>query len=224
MLVQLVVPVRRLSADMIGPVQADHDAYDEFRARYGYLPIAGIDALVRTGTVIAFEPYTLLISVHATLGRANVFYPGVRVDCDGISGTTIGDGNVFHTGTTIRATDGGVVAIGSANLLGDGGTRLSATHSRAVIAIGDRTRVAGGADLAGRVTVGHGAQILGAIGVQDVTLGAGEDFRHADPDRRGGVLKGHGPARGLTVHAGEVIAAYGRFEQAGIERQRAYHP
>ena len=92
------------------------------------------------------------------------------------------------------------------------------------ITIGDHGRYRYGAVLRGRAELGSGSQVLGPVIVEECTLGAGGSFAEPDPDRRGGVLKGVGPARGLTVPRGQVIAAYGLFAQAAMLRQRFFHP
>jgi len=51
----------------------------------------------------------------------------------------------------------------------------------------------------------------------------GASHRHPDPDKRGGVLKGVGLARGLSVARGEVISTRPEFAQTRIERRRDHH-
>ncbi|MEZ5904626.1 MAG: hypothetical protein R3C69_05825 [Geminicoccaceae bacterium] len=60
--------------------------------------------------------------------------------------------------------------------------------------------------------------------VEDCELGPGGAFTEPDPDERGGVLKGAGPARHLLVPKGHVIAAYGPFDQAAMQQQSFFHP
>lgn len=60
--------------------------------------------------------------------------------------------------------------------------------------------------------------------VESCTLGAGGSHAEPDPDRRAGVLKGAGPARHLTVPQGQVIAAWGPFQQEAMLKQSFFHP
>jgi hypothetical protein len=57
--------------------------------------------------------------------------------------------------------------------------------------------------------IGTGAQILGSISARAVTLADGADHAFADPDQRGGVLKGTGTARNLSVGVGQVVNGLG---------------
>jgi hypothetical protein len=81
-----------------------------------------------------------------------------------------------------------------------------------------------GANILGACVLESGTQVLGPITVENCTLMTGGSFKEADPDRRGGVLKGFGTARNLTVRQGEVINGQGTFDASAVERQIAYHP
>jgi hypothetical protein len=196
------------------------DQIDRQRAGRGFLTVAEVLRLAGRGNVI-LDPFSTLISAEATIGTGNLFYPGVVVEARAAGAIAIGDGNIFHARTLLLA-EGGSLTIGDGNEFGDGG--VSVKTAGATIAIGDGGRYTQGAEINGRNTLGSGSQILGPIAVQRCTLGAGESYRHPDPDLRGAVLKGMGIARGLAVGQGEVINARATFEQARIERQAVYHP
>jgi hypothetical protein len=81
-----------------------------------------------------------------------------------------------------------------------------------------------GPEIMGRCQLDSGTQIIGPIRIQNCNLEAGDSYKEPDPETRGGLLKGFGVARNLTVHQGEVINGQGNFEQSQIEQQSAYHP
>jgi hypothetical protein len=81
-----------------------------------------------------------------------------------------------------------------------------------------------GVKILGSCYFGSGSQVLGNITVQDCHLGDGESFMHPDPSARGGVLKGYGFARNVTVQTGLVINGQGTFDQKDIQSQLFYHP
>ena len=60
--------------------------------------------------------------------------------------------------------------------------------------------------------------------MQKCRLGDGGSHAEPDPNRRGGVLKGAGVARGLHVPQGGVIQAFGIFDTASLRRQVEFHP
>jgi hypothetical protein len=182
------------------------------------LDMDGIGALDAT----VLDPNSLIFSTWVKIGRGNVFYPNVVIECDTSSTCQIGDNNVFWPGTLIVASGGGSVTLGDDNTIGQGGAQIKA-HGTAV-RIGSRTRIINGAEILCPAVLGDGCQVLGPISVRFVELAAGGDFHEPDPDVRGAVLKGGGSARGITLRRGEVIYGYGDFSTAGIERQLAYHP
>ncbi|NRG17165.1 hypothetical protein HPQ64_05635 [Rhizobiales bacterium] len=195
---------------------------DAVRRQFGFLEIGETAALIDGGTIL-FDPFSTLISRNARLGHGNVIYPNVTLECGEAGTLKLGDGNILHSGTRIVAAAGRVV-IGSHNQFGEGGFLAKADRADASIEIGDRGRYHSGASVMGRCRLGSGSQILGAISVQDCVLGAGAPHTEPDPDLRGGVLKGQGRARGLTLAAGDVIFGNGVFSQDAVERQLAYHP
>lgn len=76
------------------------------------------------------------------------------------------------------------------------------------IRIGHRTRVVGGAAISGPAVLGDGSQVIGQVAVQAIDLAAGGDWTSADPDGRGGVLKGFG--RGATSPSAAARSSTGR--------------
>lgn len=170
------------------------------------------------------DPYSVLISAFAVIGDRNVFYPGVIVQSDERSVLTIGSNNTFYPGTFLLAENGGRLEIGSHGLYGPGGLQIKANVSSATIVIGDRVRIANGPEVVGTTAIGAGGQVIGPIQAQSVQIAAGADHTEPDVDRRAGVLKGIGLARGIRVEVGEVVNGLGNFADAVVERQSVYHP
>lgn len=196
---------------------------DEQRRAAGLRTVDEVLALAETGTVV-LDPYSVLVGVRVRLGTANVLYPGVLIQCDHDSDCILGEQNTLFPGVFVSATGGGSVVVGDGNQLGEGGARIGAGQPEAVVRIGDRTRISGGAFLTGPADVGDGSQILGAIDASRVRLEAGGDWTCPDPDERGAVLKGVGRAREIVLGPGEVLNGSGDFATAPVERQLAYHP
>lgn len=172
---------------------------DETRRRAGFLTAAELmKGLGRENEVL--DPGSILVSRSVRMGRGNRLYPG----------------------TVIEAGDDGSIEIGDGNRFGPGGCTILA-HGAAV-RIGDRGRYSGGASIEAPAELGSGSQVLGPIAARGCTLGAGGDHASADPDARGGVLKGVGRAHGMIVPQGKVIAGEGRFDQSAIQPQSFYHP
>ena len=195
---------------------------DQRKAR-GWRTVAEVLELAAGGTVV-LDPYSLLIGVRVQLGEGNVCYPGVVIECDEDSECLLGSENTLLPGTFISATGGGAIHIGDSTRIGEGGARITADRTGAPVEVGHRTRIVGGAALAGPAVLGDGSQVLGPINAQGFELAAGADWTYPDPDARGGVLKGFGRGRNVTVGTGEVINGQGNFGTSRIERQRAYHP
>jgi hypothetical protein len=195
-------------------------AIDKNRQDQGFRSIAETFALAETNTIL--DPYSTLIATNAEIGSDNVFYPGVVVRVDG-GVCRIGDINTFWPSTIILAAGGGRITIGNACAFGPGGARVIANHPDSDLRVGDRVRLLNGAEVLGSSHLGDGSQVLGAISAQGVELAGGDDFTGADPDLRGGVLKGFGLARRIQLAVGEVMSGAGDFLQAAIERQSGYH-
>jgi hypothetical protein len=195
---------------------------DDARRALGFLPLADTMALADRGNLI-LDPFSVLIACRAEIGRDNVFHPGVTLSCEPEAALVLADGNILRSGTLIAA-ETGAIRIGSGNRFGDGGFTARANRPGAAIAIGDGGRYLSGATIQGRSTLGSGSQVLGAITVDDCSLGAGAPFSDPDPDARGAVLKGAGTARGLTLDAGQVIAGSGVFRIEDLKPQSFFHP
>jgi serine acetyltransferase len=180
-----------------------------------------LQSIEATNTI--YSPSSVLISENVSVGKNNIFYPNVVIECHDEGMVTIGDNNTFYPGTYILCANGKVV-IGSNNEFGPSGLTIKANLSDAVITIGNEGRYSDGASIMGRSTLGSGSQILGNITVQNCSLGEGTSFTHPDPDLRGAVLKGMGLARNLTLTAGQVVNGLGDFSKAPVEQQSFYHP
>ena len=197
------------------------DLLNEQRVSRGYYSLSELRQLSAKGTTI-LDPFSTLISRTVELGNGNLFYPNVVVEAVAAGRVSIGDQNLFMPGTFIRVT-GGRLTIGSHNSFGEGGLTVVLSSENESLHIRDGGRYHHGAHLSGSNYLGHGAQVLGAILMRGCHLGDGEDYRHPDPDRRGGVLKGGGFARDLRVAQGEVINGRATFVQEMVERQAVYH-
>lgn len=191
------------------------------RRKAGFLDFQELLGLEERGIVV-FDPFSTLLSSRAVLGRNNRFYPQIIAELASGGKIEIGEGNVFWPGTVLRC-QGGTIRIGAGSEFGPGGVTLLAGPGE-TIEIGDRCRFQDGAKLQGENSLGTGSQVLGPSILRKCVLREGEDFRHPDPDLRGGVLKGSGFASGLKIERGEVINGRNDFVQAMTERQRRYHP
>lgn len=195
---------------------------DAARRAMGFLTVTEVVEWVANHNVV-LDPQSLLIGTDVRVGFDNVFHAAVEISASGGGGVVIGDDNHFLPGSLLQA-HGGTIRVGSGNRFGEGGLVLDADRPGELIAIGDHGRYRYGAVIRGRASLGSGSQVLGPVIVEDCELGAGGDFTEPDPDRRGGVLKGVGPARDLRVPQGHVIAAYGPFDQAAMQPQSFFHP
>ncbi len=195
---------------------------DDLRRAQNLLTIAEVVGLIDAGNRI-YDPYSVLISAKARIGRDNTIYPCVYLLCAEDGELSIGDGNTFHTNTLLEAVIG-TVTVGSLNQFGEGGFTAKANRAGASIRIGDRGRYQNGAAVFGETYLGSGSQLLGAITVDSCTLEAGDSFTDPDPDLRAGLLKGTGVARNITVPRGQVILGAGTFLAEKIQPQTDFHP
>ena len=195
---------------------------DRARLAAGFLSLADTAALAERGVTV-FDPHSTLIAAAAQLAQGVVLWPGVIIEIG--SGTVaIGAGTVLFPGTRIVAA-AGAVAIGERAEIGaEGGFTILAETAACRSTVGDAARLLGGGSLARVNAIGRGAQILGPIRVQDCRLADGLGPREPDPDRRGGVLKGAGVARGLAVPQGHVVQAFGLIAEAPLRKQSFFHP
>ncbi|MDR3434026.1 MAG: hypothetical protein P4L95_19375 [Rouxiella aceris] len=197
------------------------DIYDRVRIRNGFLTLAQMVQLCENGNDI-FDPFSTLISAHAKIGKGNIFYPGVIIIGTSNHAMEIADSNIFHSNTLIESSSGPVY-IGSENQFGEGGVTIKANREGSIIKIENKGRYLGGAAVFGSTFLGHGSQILGAITADNCHLEQGDSWREPSPDARGGLLKGHGLAKDLTVGTGLVINGSGNFKDSLIEPQSNYH-
>jgi hypothetical protein len=205
------------------PVDALLATVDAQRTARGFMTISEVLALAGEAHNTILDPFSILVSRTAKLGQGNVVYPNVIIEANQGGKISIGDGNIFFPGTLLLAA-GGRIEVGDENQFGDGGVRVKTHLADSLIEIGSRGRYMSGAEISGTCHLGSGTQVLGAISVQNCRLGAGDSFKDPNPETRGGVLKGFGIARNLTVLQGQVINGQGTFEQNRIQQQIVYHP
>ncbi|WP_315708769.1 hypothetical protein [Brenneria uluponensis] len=198
------------------------EIFDQLRINHGFLTLAQIAQLCERGNII-FDPLSTLISVHAKIGTGNIFYPGVTIIGSSEYVMEIVDNNTFHSNTLIESSLG-PVSIGSENQFGEGGVTIKANRDDAIIKIGNRGRYLGGVAVFGATFLGSGSQILGSITADGCRLEEGKSWREYGPNERGGLLKGHGLAKNVTVGTGMVINGTGTFTESLTEPQSNYHP
>lgn len=193
------------------------------RTLHGFMTVAELLETLTAQNNTVLDPFSTLVSKDVEIGSGNILYPNVIIEARNRGTISIGSQNVFFPGTMLLA-DQGKIVIEDGNTFGDGGVRIKANMPDALIEIGSNGRYMNNVEVMGRCHLGTGSQILGAISVQNCTLGAGDSYKDPNAETRGGLLKGFGLARNLTVGQGEVINGQGNFEQARIEQQAAYHP
>ena len=186
-----------------------------------FLTVDQLHSVDATNTLLNIS--SVLISENVLIGKNNIFYPNVVIECHEEGAIEVGNNNTFYPGTYILCSNG-KITIGNNNDFGPSGLTIKANFPDAVITVGDGGRYSDGASIMGRSTLGSGSQVLGNITVQSCVLGEGASFTELDPDKRGAVLKGMGLARNLTLTAGQVINGLGDFSKAPIEQQSFYHP
>ncbi len=187
--------------------------------------LLGVEQLIglRNDDITVFDPYSTLISTCAQLSAGTIIYPNCMVLCGAAGALSLGQNNVLYPSTVIQA-GAGTIDIGDGNTFGPGGFVSTAMNSGETVKIGNNGRFNSGANVYGNSHLGDGSQILGQISVDGCILGAGGSYREPDPDKRGGVLKGTGRAKKLNLKTGDVIQAFGIFDEQAIERQVVYHP
>jgi carbonic anhydrase/acetyltransferase-like protein (isoleucine patch superfamily) len=194
-------------------------AIDAARREAGFRTFDELSAL----SCRIFDPFSTLVSRNTGIAAGNILYPGVVLQADRDAELRIGQGNVFWPGAAVIAR-AGRIAIGARNEFGPAGATLLLENTGQEIAIGDDGRYRDGAVIGSGCRLGNGSQVLGSIQAQDCVLGAGGSHREPDADRRGGVLKGSGRARGLQIPCGMVILGEGRFDAADLKPQSFFHP
>lgn len=196
---------------------------DAIRLQQGFLSLAATAALIGRGVAV-LDPHSTLVAEGVDLEAGVVLWPGVTLQRLDGGNLSVGAGTVLHSGTRILAR-GGTVALGQRVEIGEeGGFTIKADKPGVVIDIGDEARLLGGGSAMLGNSIGRGAQVLGPIRMQECRLDAGGSHAEPDPDRRGGVLKGTGVARGLQIPQGGGIQAFGVFDAALLRRQVEFHP
>jgi len=195
---------------------------DVERARLGFLSQKETIALAGRGVILP-APLSVLVSRDVEFEPDVILWPSTIVQAIDGGDVGIGRGTQLFPGTRIVAEGGSVVVGARAEIGEEGGFTLKAGAGE-TIEIGDGARLLGGGSLALSNRIGRGAQILGPIRCQNCLLGDGGTYRDAEPDERGGVLKGSGIARGIDVPQGHVIQAFGLFSEGVLRRQSYFHP
>ncbi|MBP2299809.1 hypothetical protein [Azospirillum picis] len=205
---------------MAEPVAA---TVDRLRGRAGFLPVDAVAGLADDG-VLVLDPFSTLVSPGVALAAGVTLWPGTILQATGDGRIAIGAETQLFPGTRIVAA-GGRVSVGTMAEIGEeGGFTIKADQPGNLVEIGSGARLLGGGSLTLCNSIGDGAQVLGPIRMQNCRLQAGGSHREPDPDRRGGVLKGSGVARGLTVPTGMVIQAFGLFSEDDLRPQTFFHP
>lgn len=194
---------------------------DRLRREHEFLTPSELLALGDRGNIV-LDPFSVLVSRKARLGRSNTLEPGVVIACSG-GEIEIGDDNTFFVGTRIDAS-AGRIKIGNGNRLGEGGLTLRVSAVDAQLVVGNNGRYQAGATIQGPADLGSGSQILGHILAQGVVLAAGGSFVEPDPDQRGAVLKGFGVVRRISLAQGRVIDGSAAFSAADAVWQSVNHP
>lgn len=182
------------------------------------------EAIERYGannTILDF--YSVLIGSNVSMGKGNIFYPDVIIECRDEGAVSIGDDNVFYPGTFILSNDG-PIRIGDSNEFGTSGCTIKTFKADTSVVIGNGGRYCDGVSISGATNLGSGSQIMGAIVAQNCSLEAGGTYLEPDPDKRAGVLKGFGLARNIKIGIGQVVNGSGNFADAPVEWQQQYHP
>lgn len=192
------------------------------RRRTGFLTVEETAALT-SRHVFVMDPFSTLIGRDVVFAGGCRIEPSVLLDARDGGRVEIGTDTVLGMGTKLQANAGRLFIGAGAEIGLDRGFVVRADGPGVEITVGARARLLGGGALFGNATIGDGAQLLGPIDAFGVRLAAGEDYRAADPDLRGGVLKGAGVARGLFVGRGEVVQAFGDFAAAPVRRQAEFH-
>jgi len=201
----------------------DLSALDGARLAQGFMSVAATLALNERGVTV-LDPFSTLVSEAAELATGVILWPGTIAQVIAGGRIEIGAGTVLLSGSRIVAR-GGSVTIGKGVEIGEeGGFTIKADAPEIAITIGDGARLLGGGSLALENYIGRGAQVLGPIRMQQCHLDDGGAYLEPDPDLRGGVLKGSGVARGITIAQGHVIQAFGLFSDAPVRSQSFFHP
>ncbi len=196
---------------------------DETRRLQGFLTVGDVLALRARGITV-IDPFSTLVSNRAELAAGVFLWPNVTIIVGETGSVSVGSSTILHSGTRVVAQAGSVFIGSNCEIGEEGGFTFIADNEGDLITVGNNARLNGAGSIARNAQLGDGAQVLGPIRIQQCRLGGGGSFREADPDKRGGVLKGCGIARNLDVPAGMVIQAFGLFGDAPLRHQRDFHP
>ncbi len=191
------------------------------RKSKGFYCTSELLKLCEMGNTI-LDPFSTLISESVDIGVGNIFYPCTTLEVRHSGLISIGNDNIFYSQSFLFA-ENGKITIGSNNQFGDGGFSIKANFKNSEIIIGDNGRYLNGVQLLGKTNLGSGSQVIGNITAQDCNLSSGESFLYPDFNLRGGVLKGFGLARNITVNQGKVLNGEGNFNQSDMKDQSFYH-
>lgn len=193
------------------------------RTRKNYLSIEETIELTQKGNTI-LDPFSVLISKNVIIGKNNIFYPNVIIEInDIVSCITLGNNNIFYPQTFLLAENGGHIEVENDNRF-EGGVSIKANIADSLITIGNLGRYLNGVQMIGQCNFGSGSQVIGNITVQNCVLEEGESYLCGNPDLRGGLLKGFGIAKNLTIGKGKVIEGFGKFDPSNIRYQSFFHP
>lgn len=195
---------------------------DVDREMLGFLSQKETIALAGRGVMLP-APHSVLVSRQVEFEPDVILWPNTILQAIDGGHISLGRGTQLFPGTRIVA-EGGSVVVGARSEIGEEGGFTVKAGTGETIAIGDGARLLGGGSLTLSNQIGRGAQILGPIRCQNCSLGDGGTYRDAEPDERGGVLKGSGIARGINVPRGHVIQAFGLFSEGVLRRQSYFHP
>jgi len=193
---------------------------DVARVSCGFLSVKDTLAALEGNHVL--DPFSTLVSSGIEIGKDNILFPGVTLQVTNGAKFALGNKNIIHAGSLFEVTHGSII-VGSKNQFGEGGFTARANRPGARIDIGDSGRYLSNPSVFGETTLGSGTQILGNITVDGCVLEAGGSHEESNPDSRGGLLKGSGIARGLTIPKGMVIAGQGSFIQDQMLSQNHFH-
>lgn len=201
----------------------DDTAADPGRVAQGFVSVGDTAALAARGVTV-LDPWSTLVSASVSFGAGVVLWPGTSLQVLEAGTLHVGAGSVLFPGVRILAKGGNVMIDEEAEIGEEGGFTVKAETQAVSILIGKGARLLGGGSLLLDNEIGPGAQVLGPIRMQKCRLDGGGTHRDADVDRRGGVLKGSGVARGCVVPRGHVIQAFGLFGDAPMRKQSFFHP
>ena len=131
---------------------------DAIRQLQGYLTISEILNLSHDNQI--YDPFSLLINSRVQIGRGNIFFPSVQLECHDPGQLVVGNSNTFFSNCRVVA-DPGLVMIGNGNQFGEGGCIIKANRPGSRIEIGNNGRFTAGVWVLGKTMLGTGSQVIG---------------------------------------------------------------